>query len=475
MIRSYALDPARLQMRARQAAHAEWESRCERLLDRYLDNQASLDDFRDHLHRLYPHNASLMMNNLLRVNLVRKIVDAKARVYRQAPQRVLVDRESGAPLAPNDPLARDTARLLRQVRLNAKMKWLMRFYELFNSAVLWGQLDPTRGLPSLSVLAPHQLLVDQDPAAPHDLQRALAIYVPLSAPADSPLGTPEPLHYLGYRRDPATGDITVNLLHESLEPLEEQPPELAAYVGLRRYPFALIRKGEPLDGELFPDVPHTLLLVSDWLDHELTRGALNARQVDFPAYAFNGTAEELGGINPVMGAGSVLCLGDDEKELKLLPVDAREAERNDNAMFVLKLLAQMSELAPSAFSFDTTPLSGTAKFHDKQPEIEYREDLIDLLVPFEEEDVFPMLAELAARLGFPESERLAACRLGVTFSGQVIPLSQEEDLANLEREFRLGLRTPADIIAERFGLDHDAAEARYRHNLSLYKNLAPDA
>ena len=473
MLLNASQGPGHWQRRLRESAFAAYEARCERLLDRYFDTAAGLEDFSAHLRELYPHNYGLMMNNLLRVNLVRKVVDTKARLYRRPPQRLLRTIEN-TPLPDDAPQRLRYQRLVRQTRLNAKMKWLLRLTELLNSAVLWGQIDFARHLPSLSVLAPHQLIVTQDPQAPSDLSRALEILVPVGGAPDSPLAKASELCYLRYRltRQQAEAPrLEVVLCDGAFLPLPVQPPELAAYGGLTRYPFALLRKIEPLDAELFPDVPQSLLLAADWIDHELTRGALNARQVDFPAYTFNGTPEELGGVNPVMGAGSVLCLGDDGKELAELPVNAREKERNANILFFLKLFAQMNELAPSSFSLEATPLSGIAKFHDKQPEIEYREDWTTLLTPFEEEDVFGLLVDLLALVEPDAATALATCALGVTFNEPLIPLAREEELANLKNEFSLGLRSPAEVLSEQFGLDAESAKERLRNNAALYREL----
>lgn len=465
--------PSHWQRKLRESAFAAYEARCERLLDRYFDTAAGLDDFCDHLRALYPHNYGLMMNNLLRVNLVRKVVDTKARLYRKPPQRLLRDGQN-ALLPPDAPECLRYSRLIRQTRLNAKMKWLLRLTELLNASVLWGQMDFARRLPSLSVLAPHQLIVTQDPQAPSDLQRASEILVPVGGAPDSPLAKAAEVLYLRYRlqRDAPNGPrLSVVLCDGAFLPLPTQPPELSAYGRLTRYPFALLRKIEPQDAELFPDVPESLLLAADWIDHELTRGALNARQVDFPAYTFNGTPEELGGVNPVMGAGSVLCLGEDGKELAELPVNAREEERNANILFFLKLFAQMNELAPSSFSLDATPLSGIAKFYDKQPEIEYREDWTSLLAPFEEEDVFDLLADLLLIYEPEMAQTIKSCALGVTFNEPLIPLAREEELANLKSEFGLGLRSPVEVLAEQFGLDRESAEGRVKENAALYREL----
>ena len=452
----------------KQVARAEWEKNCELLLDRYFDNGESVRQLRERLRRLYPNNVDSMTKNLLTLNLVRKLVDQKAKLYRKAPRRLLVDPD-GAPV-PGDHEAQPVLqRLLRAVRLNARMKWAHRLYELLNAAVIWGQADWRRRQPLLTVLPPHHLIVEQDPDDPLDLQEAAAIYVPVGGTPDSPLDGGREIGYVRYRRFSemnGTPRMAVDRLDADFRPLADQPPELRAYSSLGAYPFILIRKGEPLGAELFPDVPHGLIHAAQWLDHELTRGAFNSQQTDFPAYVFNGTAEELGTVNPVTGAGAIICLGNDDKKLTRLAVDPREKERNRNIIFFLKMFAQANDISPSAFTFDVELLSGTAKFHDKQPEIEYREDLADQIAPVEEEDIWPMLSELALISGFDGAELLAGCRLSVDFPEQAIPLSREEELQNLKREVALGLRSPAEVLVERHGLNPEEARLRVMRNLA---------
>ncbi len=454
------------QQRARAAAHSAWASNCEELLDRYLDNDSSMDDLRRRLRRLYPNNADQMTQNLLTVNLLRKVVDTKAKLYRIPPKRMLLDAER-SPLPEDHPAQAVSRRLLRQCRLNARMKWALRLYELLNCSVLWVQIDFRRHCPVISVLPPHQLIVEQSGTDPTNLQEADSIMIPLGDKPDSPLSGGTAVGYVRYRLQPKPKGgrrLHVERLDENFVPLTTQPAEWSAYNGMDRYPFVLLRKDEPVGAELFPDVPHSLLHAAHWLDHELTRGAMNSRQTDFPAYVFNGSSEELGTANPATGAGAIICLGDDDKRLTPLAVQAREAERNQNLLFFLKLFAQSNEIIPSAFTFDVELLSGVAKFHDKQPEIEYRQDLIDRLLPIEEEDLWPILRELALLGDFDGASDLKDTHLSVTFPEQVIPLSKEEELKNLEREISLGLRSPVEILSERLGIDQEQARELYsRH------------
>jgi len=456
------------QRAAKHAARTRWEADCDVLLDRYLDNGEALRRHRERLRKLYPNNAEAMMDNLLTLNLVRKVVDTKAKLYRKPPRRILLEAD-GRPADGEHPARLLFERVIRGSRLNARMKWLLRLTELLNSAVLWGQVDWRSGLPYLTVLPPHHLKVVQGTDDPCSLQGAEEILVPLGGRPDTPAAADD-LGYLRYRRiTDCEGEsrVMVERVDADGEAWPRQPEELTAYGALKDYPFVLLRKGEPLEAELFPDVPQGLLLAADWLDHELTRGALNSRQTDFPSYVFNGTAEELGTAAPATGAGAILCLGEEGKEMTKLPVEPREAERNANILFFLKVFAQSMDMTPSAFTFDVELLSGTAKFHDKQPEIEYREDQADLLVPVEEEEIWPMLRDLA-RIGFgPQADALDGMRMRANFPEQMIPLSREEELMNLEREIKLGLRSAAEILCERDGLGPEEAKQRVKEHLSL--------
>lgn len=450
---------------ARSLARSQWLRDCEYLLDRYLDNRESVETLKEQLRRLYPNNAQAMLDNLLTLNLVRKLVDTRAKLYRKAPTRRLLDGD-GAQLAADHPAPEVMHRLYRSLRVNACMKWATRLMELLNASVIWGQVDWRERRPVLTVLPPHRLLVEPDPEQPTSLKAARRILVPL--------GDGGFVSYRRFRDGLRRRDgIEVLRLDAEGQPLARQPAAWRAYEALEQYPFLCLRKDEPCNDEVFPDAPQSLLLAARWLDHELTRGALNSRQTDFPAYVYNGTPEELGSVNPATGAGAIICLGAEDKELKRLMIDPREEARNRNLQFFLKLFAQANHITPSVFSFDAELLSGTAKFHDKQPEIEYREDLIDILSTLEREELWPMIRQLAGIAGFSGAAHVAGLGMTIEFGDPVIPLSREEELRILEREIRLGLRSVAEVLAERRGLELEEAERLVRHNREL--NRAADA
>jgi len=441
------------------ASQTVWEENCEELLNRYVDNKDWERSLKQHLQNLYPNNYQQMANNILTLNIVKKIVDRKAKLYRKAPERTLVSKADSS--TETDGFCQQVKTdLIKQCRLNQSMKYLMQYYELFNSAILWGQADFATKQPYLTVLAPHNIIVDADPDVPDSLARARAIFIPLHHSENEGMG------YVKYSRYLSEGRYHVKVekldANFNIEPL--QPEEFDLYSTLEEYPFVLIKK-DCLMGDMFPDIPHGLLRAARWLDHELCRGALNSRQSDFPAYTYNGTANELGPVNPITGAGTIICLGDEDKEITKLQVDTREQERNQNILFYLKLLAQACDIAPSTFTFDTDLLSGTAKFHDKQPEIEYREDLIEKVRPLEEQEIWPMLLSLATVASFKNCETLTGYNLSVVFPEAMIPLSEEERLKNLKMEIDMGLTSAAEIISRREDLPIDQANEKVSQHL----------
>ncbi len=428
------------------------------LLHRYFDDEIAGREFAENLRNLYPNNAEAMLGNRLTVNLLRKVVDTKAKLYRRPPKRKLLDANGREPDL-GHPAHRVFQALIRDTRVNHHMKWLLRYYELLNGAALWVQFDWRTNTPCLSLLPPQRLWVEPSENDPGNPMEAKAILVPIGTKASGGF-----LRFARMRLSDGVLRIHASKLDADLDPVPEQPPELSAYAALDRYPFVFLRKYTPLSGVVWPDPPYGLLHASRWLDHELTRGALNSRLTDFPAYVFNGEADELGAVNPATGAGAIICLGDGDKKLTPLPADPREEERNANISFFLKVFAQANDMTPSAFTFDNDLQSGTAKFHDKQPEIEYREDLMDMVRPVEESDLWPLCFRMAGIAGFAEAEALDGFRVVLDFPDQVIPLSKEEELRNLETEMRLGLRSAADVLAERQGLSPESARKKAREN-----------
>lgn len=437
---------SRLKKQLKTRERLVWEKNCEELLNRYVDNSNWERGLKAHLEKLYPNNFAYMADNILTLNIVKKIVDRKARLYRKSPTRDLMISENVDNVKVSE-LERLKTKLIKQSRLDSNMKTLLQYYELFNSAVLWGQADFAGKKPFLCVLAPHYLLVEANPDAPDKLSEAKAIYIPLHHNETEMMGYVKYSRYFSFGRF----HLKVEKLDADFNPEPYQPEEFERYSLLEDYPFVVIKK-DCLMGEMFPDVPHGLLRAAKWLDHEFSRGALNSRQSDFPAYTYNGSANELGPVNPITGAGSIICLGDEDKKIKKLEVDAREEERNNNILFYLKLLAQASDISPSTFTFNTELLSGTAKFHDKQPEIEYREELIEKIRPVEEMEIWPLLVNLAIVADFENADALTEVDINVVFPESVIPLSEEERLKNLKTEIELGLTTAEEIIAKRRNL-----------------------
>jgi len=440
---------------ARTTARAEWERACEELLDRYFDNGAYQQSLISRLRLLYPNNADEMIKNRLSLNVLRRIVDTRARLYRKPPQRRLIGESDPADAAL-------FAAIYRRSRADVRMKWLNRFYELLNCAVLWGQIGPD-GYPHLSVLPAHHLMLRQSQSDPLSIEACEEIYVPLSC-APSSIEARQS-SWLRYDRD-AEGRVRVVTVDYALRPHEVQPEGLEAYSSLTRFPFVLARKGQPLDSEIFPDASHSLINAARWIDHELTRGALNSRHADFPAYTFNGTQEELGTVNPATGAGAVICLGSDDKTLEAVSAEPRERERNENLLFFLKMLAQTCDISPSAFTYAPELLSGVAKFHDKQPEIEYREEQVSEWKALEELELWPMLLELSLAGGVKGAEKLSGREAAVDFPQQMIALSRKEELENLSAEIALGLRSPVDEIMRGAGVERGEALALYQSNIS---------
>ena len=78
----------------RAARRQRWEQDCDYLLARYLDNHESVEALKEQLRRLYPNNAHAMLDNLLTLNLLRRLVDTRAKLYRKAPARRLIDARS---------------------------------------------------------------------------------------------------------------------------------------------------------------------------------------------------------------------------------------------------------------------------------------------------------------------------------------------------------------------------------------------
>jgi|GEM_PF-2618202 len=439
----------------RSAARAEWERACEELLDRYFDNGSYQQSLIRRLRVLYPNNADEMIKNRLSLNVLRHIVDTRARLYRKPPLRRLVGESEPSEAAL-------FASIYRKSRADVRMKWLNRFYELLNCAVLWGQIGPD-GYPHLSILPAHHLMLRQSRTDPLSLEACDEIYVSLSC-APSSIEAQQ-VAWLRYDRD-AEGRVRVMTVDHAFRPHDLQPEGLEAYSRLTRFPFVLARKDQPLDAELFPDASHSLINAARWIDHELTRGALNSRHADFPAYTFNGTQEELGTVNPATGAGAIICLGSDDKSLEAISSQPRERERNDNLLFFLKMLAQTCDISPSAFTYAPELLSGVAKFHDKQPEIEYREEQVPEWKALEELELWPMLKELSIAGGVENAERLADREMTVEYPQQMIALSRKEELDNLAAEITLGLRSPVDEIMRSGGVERDEAQAIYQNNIS---------
>ncbi len=440
------------------ASRRDWSAAAEELIDRYLDTGASIADLRRRLQALYPNNAALMSENLLRLNVVKRIVDTKAMIYKKKPIRRFTVQ--GEPFEASA-LAE---RYLDGANLNETMKWANRWCELLNCVVLWAQADPQTARARVRCVFAHDLLVEPDPENPQELEAARWIAVPLGGAPDA-IATASNVQprYLKYEADRSAGwTIRATLCDESLEPLpkREQPEWTQVYnkAGFASYPFVVVSKVALPGSEMFPDVPHEYLHASRWVDHELTRGALNTRQADFPAYVFNGTLSELGQLNPATGAGAIFCLGDDGKRLEPIPVETREKERNENLQFFLKIFAQNHGLSNSTFSLEPRVQSGVAKFHDKQCEVEYRQDMIPIWQRADAK-IARRLFELTSTFDafITDYASLRDVETSTVFPEAEIPLSRHEVLENRRMEVELGTADRYDFYAEDHGQDRETA------------------
>ncbi len=285
------------------ASRRDWVTAAEELIDRYLDTGNSILDLRRRLQTLYPNNAALMSENLLRLNVVKRIVDTKAMIYKKKPMRRFY--ENGESFG-NTALVE---RYLTAANLNETMKWANRWCELLNCIVLWVQADPVAGKARVRCVFAHDLLVEPDPDNPQDLAAARWIAVPLGgAPDGVGQGASTPVRHLKYK---ISGEgarvVQVTLCDEN----SNRCP-----CGISRIGFALTTKRSFHSIRLlpcpkwhcravkcFPTVSARISACFTLVDHELTRGALNTRQADFPAYVYNGTLSELGQLNPATGSG----------------------------------------------------------------------------------------------------------------------------------------------------------------------------
>ncbi len=445
-----------LPLNLRESAPGGWHSyreHCDELLGLYYDDGTAMQSLAALLRRVYPNNAEAMLRAPLTMNWLGQTINRQAMMYKSPPARHL--RHETTHRLPDEEVRSVAARdFLNALGLNRAMKQANRFFHLLNACVLWVKPDFANKDLRLCVLAPHQVMVEPAAGQATNLRDLQAVYLPYGGNPD-PLGlSSQTMCWLKYeRRDEG---IVPSLVDEQGYPVmgglgEAEERFLLQHPPLSRFPLAVVRKYDPVDGHFFPDVPHSHLLFARWLNHELTRGALNTQRADFPSYSYNGNADELGSSVPATGAGVIVPLGDEGKRLEPIPVDAREKERADNVLHHVRLKAMMDRISLSSVDPSRQIQSGTSKFYDRQPEVEARQDELDTWKNLEEQELWPVLCEAAQMVDYPQAEQWAGLSLSVSFPELDLPVPPLEKRQKQELEIRMGLTT-ADAIRDEEGL-----------------------
>lgn len=406
--------------------------------------------------RRFPKTHSMMP--LVPFGFVRTISEKLAGVYDDAPKREIlgVDPESMAHV--------DFAEMLRVVRIEEVMPEMERrcvlagtcFASILPNTARQRARDPgsTSAPPKIEIFWPSDVYVVADPFAPSDLQAAHSLLARLMSPG------PLVVLWQHWRRslvtDPVTGMeygagewycdlITEHLGGRDGSRVDVRP--LFAPWPLSTLPWVALHSGMPTgpvvdaNRNLLPIVNNiNASLMSELYTVDMCAAPILARKTNSPTP-----------ITTTIGPGALvdMRIGDDLQSITQSP-DLAGMRATNQAM--QETLALTLRISTDAFvAQQGAPASGVAMQIKNEPQDKMRREALTRAVPFEQEDLLPLLSQVFDHWRVTKSST-ATWAPGRRYSMQ--PADRPEYESRAERQLRLG-----DASERRWISDASAATA----------------
>jgi hypothetical protein len=404
-------DPA---LRLVQSSVARKE-KADRWLALYLDEQ--IDDLKRQIESQFRDSQKFTR---VFVNVVKKVTNRRAMVYRLAPVRTFegMDQEAGD-------------EIYRQINANSVLKRANRLTKLFKTTALQVSWN---GAPTLSIITPNILDAehDGDPLTPS------RIVVTHRAARDA---------------ESEFSDWTVDQFRRLDHRGRVLQSEPNPYGGL---PFVPLFDHEP-DGDFFLKGGDDLIAAQRAINIGLVVIWSGVKYQTLGQMWFAGVADdEIGKGQASVGPDVAFKLRDPQAKLAFAVPDGQIEQALKAVEFVIKQTAVANDLAANVFELDPKAESGAAKQAENRDLLEARQDDIELWRRYEERlfETLKLVVNNHAPGTFPE-----AATLSVDFGEIGESLSDSDRLENYQRRIDLGIWSPADALMADNPDIRDRAEA----------------
>ena len=163
-----------------------------------------------------------------------------------------------------------------------------------------------------------------------------------------------------------------------------------------------------------------------------------------------------------VGSGFAIGLGPDESIESLGHANDYRG-MVDTLQSLVRLLAVLMRQSPNDFSLEGVKAqSGFAKLVDSMPKLEAREQRIRRLRSMEEQVLWPRVGSVLEYLG--KLKGGDGLRMRTEFADVEFPQSVDEDIKRKDHDIKLGLTTPARLLAKEQGISIEEAEQQIADN-----------
>lgn len=341
-----------LQEQAEKWKPAGYDSEMTRRRDYYEGKQAQW--LMPALRKRYPNTAQDM--SIITLNYAKLIADVDAAVYDHRPERQLLNDD--IPLEPDDPQAKEFARITEQASLNVVLAEAERRLMLMDTIFLHVRYDFHKQAPQLEVFYPQDINIIPDPNNPTSFDDILC----LIARVVGPNGVNDTNnHFVVYYRDfqddhdgqSVKGPWKAERFSTDGTTTELYPDHIVPFGVL---PFVVWRNGIS-DGTIFRDADNDLLDALDAISVNLTNLTFVLDMQAHSMLAYEGDSRE----NIVGGPAKVISYAPGEN-LSVLDFNPKLKEMEMINNNLIKTLASTRRQSPDAYSIDQKPPeSGVAR------------------------------------------------------------------------------------------------------------------
>lgn len=415
-----------------------------RLYDYYIGDETKIKEYIYRQARVLFKKETLKNMLLPYMNLVRKVLDRTCLVYKVPAERYVLDEKSNE----------NYQKLLTLSNINARAKEWHKLAKLMDTVYVQARwrVDHIE----YDIFTPNRLTV---------------------IPDDNDYLSPKQVRY-----DYRVNDGTLTYIWEKEKHwVLDESGKLAegenGWGGVNKYgvlPFAVLRLRDTEDH--WGEGDTQLVDINEKINVLLMSGYHNAIfQAHGQLVGINTRFDPKKGDKLATGPDNIIQIEnankDTQVELKYIHPDPAIEEVMKKIDWLIKTAAMMRGIPAASLSIDATAESGLAKSIDSWELLEQRENDIEWLRPFEKK-LFE-ISRVVWNFHAPSQDKIdESVEFGIDFVQPQAPQSRKEYLEQREIEYKFGLWTPVDDMAdEDENIDRDKAKELILQNLQIRKEF----